>query len=411
MPDPAAPPPKAASAFILITVMLDAAGMGLIMPVLPELLRGFSGGGTISDAAVIGGWLAFSYAGMQFLCAPALGALSDRFGRRPVLLLSMAAMAADYAVMAVTGSLVALFAARAMSGAAGATMSAARSWIADGSPPADRARRFGRMGAAMGLGFALGPALGGFLGELGPRAPFWAAAALAAGNLALGYVALPESLAPEKRRAFAWRGADPFRALRRAALLPGLGALLLVAFLYDVGVHAYPAVWSFVSIEAWDWSPAQIGLSLTVYGVLSGGAQAFLVAPAIRIFGERRAVLIAFAADALGAIGVGLATDGWMVYVLMPLMGASAIAHPALHSMISARAPDGRQGEIQGVLASLMGVAAVVSPPVMTAVFAIFTGAGAMVFLPGAPFLLTAVIVVAAMGVFAVITGRRAGGV
>jgi DHA1 family tetracycline resistance protein-like MFS transporter len=302
MPPSAAPAPKAASAFILITVLLDAAGMGLIMPVLPELLRGFAGGGTISDAAVIGGWLAFSYAGMQFLCAPALGALSDRFGRRPILLLSMGAMAIDYAVMAVTGSLIALFAARAMSGAAGATMSAARSWIADGAPPGERAKRFGRMGAAMGLGFALGPALGGFRGELGPRAPFWAAAALAAGNLLLGYFVLPESLAPDKRRPFAWRGADPFRALRRAALLPGLGALLLVAFLYDVGVHAYPAVWSFVSIEAWDWSPAQIGLSLTVYGVLSGGAQAFLVAPAIRIFGERRALLIAFGADMLSAV-------------------------------------------------------------------------------------------------------------
>jgi DHA1 family tetracycline resistance protein-like MFS transporter len=404
-PAPAAPP-RAASAFILITVLLDAAGIGLIMPVLPELLREFSGGGSISDAAVIGGWLAFSYAGMQFLCAPALGALSDRFGRRPILLLSMAAMAADYAVMAATGSLVALFVARAMSGAAGATMAAARSWIADSTPPAERALRFGRMGAAMGLGLALGPALGGFLGELGPRAPFWAAAALAAANLVLGYVALPESLSREKRRAFEWRGADPFRALRRAALLPGLGALLLVAFLYDVGVHAYPAVWSFVSIEAWRWSPAEIGLSLTVYGILSGGAQAFLVAPAIRFFGERRALLVALGADALSAVGVGLATDGWMVYALMPLLGASAIVHPALHSMISARAPDSRQGEIQGVLASLMGVAAVISPLVMTAVFAAFTGPQAPFILPGAPFVLTALIVVTAMSVFAAITRK-----
>lgn len=408
MQDTPAPvnPPRAASAFILITVLLDAAGMGLIMPVLPELLRGFTGGGTISDAAVIGGWLAFSYAGMQFLCAPALGALSDRYGRRPILLLSMGAMAVDYTIMAVTGSLIALFAARAMSGAAGATMSAARSWIADSSTTADRAKRFGRMGAAMGLGFALGPAMGGFLGEFGPRAPFWAAAGLAAANLVLGYFALTESLAPDKRRAFHWRGADPLRALRRAALLPGLGALLLVAFLYDVGVHAYPAVWSFISIEAWDWSPAQIGLSLTVYGVVSGGAQAFLVAPAIRIFGERRALLIAFAADVAAAIGVGLATDGWMIYALMPLLGASALVHPALHSMISARAPDGRQGEIQGVLASLMGVAAVVSPPVMTAVFAAFTGVGAAIILPGAPFLLTAMIAAVAMAVFAVVTRR-----
>jgi DHA1 family tetracycline resistance protein-like MFS transporter len=403
---PSLAPPKAASAFILITVLLDAAGMGLIMPVLPQLLAGFSGGGTISDAAVIGGWLAFSYAGMQFLCAPALGALSDRFGRRPILLLSMAAMAADYAVMAVTGSLIMLFAARAMSGAAGATMSAARSWIADGTPPADRARRFGRMGAAMGLGFALGPALGGFLGEFGPRAPFWAAAALAAANFALGAFALPESLALDKRRPFEWRGTDPLRALRRAAVLPGLGALLLVVFLYDVGAHAYPAVWAFVSIEAWEWSPAQIGLSLTVYGVLSGASQAFLVAPAIRIFGERRALLVAFATDVVAAVGVGLATDGWMVYALMPLLGASAMVHPALHSMISARAPDGRQGEIQGVLASLMGVAAVISPPMMTAVFAMFTGVGAAIILPGAPFLLTAMIAAAAMTVFAAITRK-----
>jgi len=406
-PSRAGAPRAGASVFVLLTVLLDAAGMGLILPVLPDLLREFAPGGSIGDAAVIGGWLAFCYAGMQFLCAPALGALSDRFGRRPVLLLSMAAMSVDYVIMATTGALWALIAARAMSGAAGATMSAARAWLADTSGPADRARQFGRMGAAMGMGFALGPALGGFLGELGPRAPFWAAAALAGANLLFGMWVLRESLPPEKRRKIAWRDADPLRALRRAALLPGLGALLLVVFLYDVGVHAYPAVWSFVSMEAWRWSPAEIGLSLMVYGLLSGAAQAFLVAPAIRIFGERRAILIALATDVLGALGVGLATDGWMVYALMPLLGASAITQPALHAMISTRAPDGRQGEMQGVLGSLMGVAAVISPVAMTAVFSAFTGQGAWMVLPGAPFVLTALILCVARAVFAAFTRTR----
>ncbi|MFT7390121.1 MAG: DHA1 family tetracycline resistance protein-like MFS transporter [Paracoccaceae bacterium] len=409
---PAAPPPAApkigigASTFILITVLLDAAGIGLIMPVLPDLLVEFSHGGGIAGAAAIGGWLAFSYAGMQFLCAPGLGALSDRFGRRPILLASMAAMAVDYAIMAGTGALWALFAARIMSGAAGATMSAARSWVADRTSAADRARHFGRMGAAMGLGFALGPALGGLLGELGPRAPFWAAALLAAANLILGLVALPESLGRDRRRAAGWRDADPLRALRRAAVLPGLGALLAVGFLYELGVQAYPAVWSFVGIAAWEWSPAQIGLSLTVYGVLSGASQAFLVAPAIRMFGERRALIIALAADIVGAVGVGLATDGWMVYALMPLLGASAITHPALYAMISSRAPDGRQGEIQGVLASLAGIAAVISPLAMTAVFAAFVGPGAIMALPGAPFVLTALILCGALALFVRATRR-----
>ncbi len=394
----ASPRPQArptAAAFIMATVALDAMGIGLIMPVLPELLEDVAGLG-IDGAAVWGGWLAFSYAAMQFLFGPLLGALSDRFGRRPVLLASLAVMSADYVIMALAPTLWLLFLARVMSGIAGATPAMAHAYMADVTPPERRAERFGLIGAAFGVGFVLGPAIGGLLGEFGPRAPFVAAVILAAANLLYGAFVLPESLPPDRRRPLELRRADPFRALRAAARLPGLAPLLGVIFLYHVSLHVYPAVWSFYTIEAFGWSVGQVGLSLAVYGALAGLSQAFAIRPALRRFGQKRATLLALAADAIGAAGLAVVTQGWMVYALMPVLAISAIAAPALTAMMSAAAPDDRQGELQGVIAGLAGVAAVVSPPVMTAVFAAFVGEGAPFQMPGAPFLLASAMILAA---------------
>ncbi|MGG7567812.1 MFS transporter [Rhodovulum sp. DZ06] len=394
-------PGRLGAVFVLLTVVLDAAGMGLIMPVMPELLREFSVGGELSGAAVIGGWLAFSYAFAQFLCAPVIGALSDAHGRRPVLLISMAAMSLDYVLLATTGALWVLILARLLSGAAGATMTPARAWLADQSRPEDRGKAFGRIGAAFGLGFVLGPALGGLLGEYGPRAPIWAAAAIAGVNFVFGWFVLSESLPPALRRPFEWAAVDPTRALRRAAKLPNIGLLMLAYLLYDFALYAYPSVWTFVASASWNWGATEIGVSLAGYGLFAGLSMAFLIGPATRALGTTRLVVIALAVEAALAVCVATFSAGWAVFALLPLLGATAIAGPALEGMISASAPADRQGEISGVIAALTSVAAILSPPMMTAVFAAATS-GPGPHMPGAPFLLSALIALLGLGAFLV---------
>ncbi len=398
-PRPARRP--AAAAFILATVAIDAMGIGLIMPVMPQLLEDI-GGIPLDAAAVWGGWLAFSYAAMQFLFGPALGALSDRFGRRPVLLASLAALAADYVILALAPSLWLLFVARVLSGIAGATNSIAYAYVADVTPVERRAAQFGLIGAAFGVGFVIGPAIGGLLGELGPRAPFVAAAILAGANLLYGAVALPESLPRDRRRAFAARRADPFRALRNAARLPGLGPLLAVIFIYNVAIHAYPAVWSFYTIESFGWSVGEVGLSLAAYGAIAALTQGVAIGPIIARLGERRTTLLGLAADVIGAAGIAFASSGWMVYALMPLLGLSALVTPALTAMMSRIAAEDSQGELQGVIAGLAGISAIVSPVLMTTVFDMFVGADAPLVFPGAPFLLSAALAACAAALFAV---------
>ena len=392
-------PGRLATLFVLLAAALDAAGMGLVMPVMPELLREFAPGGDLAGAAAIGGWIAFSYAAAQFLCAPAIGALSDAVGRRPVLLFSMAAMAVEYAIMASTTLLWVLFAARLASGVAGATMSAVRAWLADVTPPEERGRAFGRIGAAFGAGFIFGPAIGGLLGELGPRAPFWAAAALSAVNFALGWFVLRESLPRARRRRFTPAAANPFRALRRAALLPGLAPFLLALLLYDVGTFVYPAAWSYVTTAAFGWSTAQIGGSLALYGLTAGLSQAFLIGPAQRRLGRRGAVTLGLAVEVPLMLGMLVVTQGWIVYALIPFLGMTAIIGPSLQGLISAAAPDDRQGEISGVIAAMHGVAAVISPPVMTGIFAIAT-AGPGPGWPTAPFVPAAALILLALWIF-----------
>lgn len=375
--------------FILATVVLNSMGIGLIMPVMPSLLEDIGGVG-LGEAAAWGGWLTTCYALMQFVMSPVLGNLSDAWGRRPVLLLSLAVMGLDYLIMALAPSLLWLFVARIIAGASSATFSTANACIADISTPEERAKRFGLTGAAFGLGFVIGPVIGGMLGEFGPRAPFWAAALLTFLNFGLGWLALPESHPPEKRRPFTWaRGtlAGSFRMMRRNA---GTGGLFLALLIYNFSHFVYPTVWAYFTTLRFGWSTAQIGLSLAVVGIGFIVVQGFLVGKIVSRFGAANTALAGLALDAVGLFLMAFATEGWMAYTLMPVMALAAIVSPAVQSLLTNRTPDNSQGELQGAVAALSSLAFIITPILMSQLFFFFTGPSAPVQFPGAPFLAAA---------------------
>ncbi|MEL6646558.1 MAG: MFS transporter [Pseudomonadota bacterium] len=274
--------------FIIFTVMLDAMGIGLLMPVLPELVQTLTGG-SVAEAAQWAGLIAFTYAGMQFLCGPALGALSDRYGRRPVILASILGMGCAYLLMGFAQSIIVLFIARLISGITGATFSVANAFMADISAPDKRAANFGLIGLGFGLGFIFGPALGGWLGQYGYQAPIFAAAALAFANLIFGYFIMPETL--KSSRPFEWKEADPIRALMKVKSLPGLGPLLLVLFVYTIAHNIYPAIWSFFVIESFAWSTGMVGASLAAFGVCMAAVQGGLMRLILKWIGDRKTAM------------------------------------------------------------------------------------------------------------------------
>lgn len=386
-----------AMGFILATVFLDAMGIGLIFPVMPALLTEVTGS-ALGDAALWGGALATGFAVMQFLCGPLVGNLSDRFGRRPVLLISLAVMALDYVVMALAHSVWLLLVGRLIAGAAAATHATANAFVADISAPDDRARRFGLIGAAFGAGFVAGPVLGGLAAGIDPRAPFWAAAALASANLAFGAAVLPESLTT--RRAFDLRQANPLASLAALRRLPGLRLLLTVMFLYAVTFTVWPAIWSFYGTAAFGWDARWIGLSLAIFGLAMAGAQAFLVQPTITRLGERRTAILGMGFEVASYSFYGLVTVGFWALALTPLTALGGLTGPALNAMMSRQTPEDRQGELQGVNASLTALATIVAPLIFTAIFDHFTGPAAPLFWPGAPMMVSAVLMVVAMAVF-----------
>lgn len=386
---------RRALTFILATVSLDAIGIGLIFPVMPMLLEEVTHG-TLSQAALWGGVLATVFAVMQFLCGPLLGSLSDRFGRRPVLLVSLAIMVADYVALALAPTIWLLVAARVVAGAAAATHATATAYVADITAPEDRGRRFGLIGACFGLGFVLGPLIGGLVAGIDSRAPFWVAAALALANLIFGLVSLPESLAPGNRRAFSLARANPVGALMAVGRLPGL-RLSLAAFLtVCIAMNVYPAIWSFYG-AAFGWDGRMIGFSLALYGLFFAAGQAFLIGPLIARFGEHRAALGGMVMDVVTLTALGVTRTGWVALVITPFTALSGVVMPALQAILSARTPADAQGELQGVLASLNAIAMIVTPMIMTATFSAFTREGAPLFLPGAPFLLAALMMVVAV--------------
>jgi DHA1 family tetracycline resistance protein-like MFS transporter len=373
--------------FILFTVAIDSMGIGLILPVMPDLIREVQGG-TLASAAIWGGILAASFAVMQFLFSPVIGNLSDRFGRRPILLISLTVMAADYVVMAFAGSIWLLLVGRFIGGITAANHSTASAYIADISAPQDKAKNFGLIGAAFGVGFVLGPVLGGVLAEFGTRAPFVAAAVLAGGNAVLGYFVLKETVTDEMRRPFRWRRANPLGALAAVGKLPGLKLLLVVFFFYQIASAVYPSTWPYFTTEAFKWSPQMIGISLAIFGCFFALVQGTLVQPSIRLLGNRGTVMAGLTIEMFTLFILGIITNGMIVLGLIPITALGAIGLPALQGIMSRRVPDDAQGELQGVLTSVTSIATVIAPLVMTQTFAHFSGPNAPIYLPGAPFLL-----------------------
>jgi DHA1 family tetracycline resistance protein-like MFS transporter len=387
---------RSALVFILVTLIINSMGIGLMIPVMPSLLTELTTL-LVSDAARWGGWLSVVYALMQFGFGPTLGNLSDRFGRRPVLLVSMFAMAVDYLIMALSWHLAVLFIGRTLSGVAGATFSAASAYIADVSSKEDRAKNFGLVGAGFGVGFVFGPIIGGFLGEYGTRAPFYAAAALSFINFLFGYFMLPETLKQENRRAFDWKRANPLGALKQIAAYPAVRTLLLAVFLFDIAHYVYPAVWSYYTEEVFSWGPGDIGLSLAAVGVGFAFVQGYLIRVLEPRLGPGRTLLIALCANLLAFIGLSFATAGWVAYAMIVFAALGAMATPAFTGLMSNRIPDNAQGELQGLISSAAGLSMVVSPFVMTQTFSLFSGPDAQFVFPGAPFAVAALLILASM--------------
>ena len=391
--------------FILFTVMIDAMGIGLIVPVMPELILEVRAG-DIGTAALWGGVLSTVFALMQFLFGPLLGALSDRYGRRPVLLISLLVLVADYLVMAVAGTIWLLLVGRMVGGITAATQSTANAYMADISAPEDKAANFGLIGAAFGRGFVFGPVIGGLLAEYGTRAPFYAAAGLAALNAIFGYFVLKETVDDRIRRPFAWSRANPLGLFRHLARLPGLGPLLWVFFFYQVAFTVYPAVWAYYTAERFDWSPSMIGFSLFLFGISLAAVQGGLIRPILRVLGERGAVVYGHVADIAVFVVIGLVWSGPALLILTPLAALPAVITPALQGIMSKSVGDDAQGELQGALTSVSALAMVMSPLVMTASFSVAIGPASPTYLPGAPFFLSAVLMAAALALF-LRSGRR----
>jgi MFS transporter, DHA1 family, tetracycline resistance protein len=379
--------PALALTFILATVTIDAIGVGLIFPVMPQLIESVTGGG-LSYAAVWGGVLMTSFAVMQFLFGPVLGNLSDRFGRRPVLLISLAVMSIDYLVMAIAPTIWLLLAARIVAGITSATYGTATAYIADITPAEQRGRRFGLIGAGFGVGFVLGPLIGGLLAAVDLHAPFYAAAGLALVNLVFGALVLPETVTDATRRPFNLRRANPLGALRAVSRLPGLRRTLICFLILGIAMNVYPSIWAYYGQARFGWTTTMVGLSLAVYGVSFAIGQALLVGPLIRRFGEHRAAHYGMWVDVSTLLALGLVTSGPVALMLTPITALGGVVTPALQAIASNAAPQDAQGELQGVLSSLGAIAMISSPLIMTTTFSAFTAPGAAVYSPGAPFLL-----------------------
>jgi DHA1 family tetracycline resistance protein-like MFS transporter len=385
--------------FIILTVMIDAMGIGLIIPVMPDLIAQVQSA-DLSRAALWGGVLATTFAVMQFLFSPLVGSLSDRFGRRPVLLTSLSVMALDYVLMALAGSIWLLLLGRVIGGISAATGATASAYMADITRPEKRAAAFGMIGAGFGAGFVLGPVAGGFLAEFGTRAPFWAAAVLAAGNVIFGWIVLRETVNTRSAAPLSWRRANPLGALRALGDLPGVSRLLLVYFLYHLAFAVYPSVWSYFGKAQFGWSPAMIGGSLALFGAAMAVVQGGLIRPVLHRFAERGTVLIGFACSITTFGLIATVTWGSAILILTPLAALAGVIPPALQALMSARVTPERQGALQGLLTSASALAMVVAPLVMTSVFAAFTSASTPLYFAGAPFVLSMILSVVALVLF-----------
>ncbi len=388
---------RAAIGFIFVTALLDVMSLGLIIPVLPNLVKSFVGGDTASASRWVG-LFGTSWALMQFIFSPVLGVVSDRFGRRPVILISVFGLGLDYVLMAVAPSLGWLWLGRVLSGITAASFSTAGAYIADVTPPEKRAQSFGVIGAAFGVGFVLGPALGGLLGDLSPRLPFWCAAGLALANGLYGLFVLPESLPPERRTSFRWAKANPFGAMKLLARYEGLPTLGAVVFLYQLAHNVLPSIFVLYTGYRYHWSPRDVGVSLAATGVASIVVQTRLVGPAVRRLGERGALRVGLAAGALGFAIYGFAPTPLAYWMGLPVFALTGLIQPGVMGLMTRKVEGNEQGQLQGATSSIMGVTGLIGPGLFTTVFA---WSIADAHMPGIAVLLAAVFMVAALAVTA----------
>lgn len=383
--------------FIFITILINMIGFGIIMPVMPDLVMEVTGLGR-ADAARWGGILSMAYAVMQFIMMPVMGSLSDRYGRRPVILGSLAAYSFDFLLMALAPSIAILFVARILAGSFAATFSTANAYIADISPPEKRAANFGLMGAAFGLGFIIGPALGGLIGnEFGHRAPFYAVAGLGFVNFVYGWFFLPETLAKENKREFDWRRANALGAFRHFRQYPVILPIAFTMFLYQLAHWTFPSVWAYFAGQRFGWSPKQIGFSLMAVGLASAIVQGGLTRIVMPKFGERKAAFFGAGVAVITYFGYGVVPEGWMIYPLIALGALAGFTAPALQGIMSRTVPADAQGQLQGAIGSINGVSMIIGPVMMTQTFAAFSQAGAAIYFPGAPFILASLLAAVAI--------------
>lgn len=373
--------------FIFITLIIDITGWGIIIPVAPKLIEELIGG-DISLASKYGGYLVLMYASMQFIFASVMGGLSDKFGRRPIILASLLGFSINFLIQAIAPNIFWLFIGRIFSGITGASITTATAYIADVSTDKDRAKNFGLIGVAFGLGFIIGPVLGGFLGHYGARVPFYAASALCLVNFAFGYFLLPESLDKSHRRDFDWKRANPFGSLLRLKKHPQIFKLIVALVLVYIAGHAIQTNWPYFTMFKFNWDSKMVGLSLGVSGIMAILVQGGLIRYLNPKIGNERSVYYGLTIYTIGMLMFAFAQKEWMMFAILIFYGLGGIAGPALQSVISTQVPKNEQGELQGTLASLMSLTSMIGPPLMTNLFFYFTHDSAPFQFAGAPFFL-----------------------
>jgi len=378
---------KAAVNFIFITVLIDIIGFGIIIPVLPGLLAEMNGI-EINEASKYGGYLLFAFAITQFLFSPFMGSLSDHYGRRPIILLSLFGFVVDYLLLAMAPTYLWLVVGRLIAGFFGASFTTANAYIADISTDEDRSKNFGMLGAAFGVGFIVGPLLGGIFGGFGLRVPFYVAALLTFINFLYGYFILPESLAPENRRTFNWRNANPLSTLKKLSKYKGIGVMLVALFMLNLGSHAVQSNWTYFTMFKFEWTEFMVGLSLALVGVLVGVVQAVLAQKAANNFGLNKSVIVGFALYTLGMFLFSMASQSWMMFVFLIPYCLGGIAMPNLQSIIVKAVPKNEQGELQGGMTSLISITTIIGPILMTWIFYYFTSSEAPFQFAGSSFFL-----------------------
>ncbi|WP_336960350.1 TCR/Tet family MFS transporter [Chryseobacterium contaminans] len=384
---------KTAIGFIFVTLLIDITGWGIILPIVPKLIKELIHG-DISEAAQYGGWLGFTYAFTQFIFSPLIGNLSDRYGRRPVILISLLGFAVDYIFLALASSIGWLFLGRIIAGLTGASISTASAYIADISTDEDRAKNFGMIGAALGMGLIIGPVIGGLLGHYGARVPFYAAAGLCFFNFLYGYFILPESLNENKRRPFDWKRANPVGSFIFLGKNHNISGLIIALVLIYIGIHAVQSNWHFFTMYQFGWNERMVGISLGVLGLLLGLVQGVLIRWTTPKLGEEKSIYYGLICYAVGLLLFAFATQGWMMFAFLIPYSLGGICGPALQSVITKNIPSNEQGELQGALTSLVSATSIIGPPIMTNLFYYFTHNEAPFRFSGAPFFLASVLIV-----------------